>query len=57
MLWLIEKNFLDQPVNNDKRTYENIWKVTNGQGNDLATGCLLKYWYFKKIYKMIKQKI
>ena len=54
---MIDKNVLDQPVNNDKRTYENIWKVTNGQGNDLATGCLLKYRYFKKINKMIKQKI
>ena len=28
------KNFFLQPVKNDMRTYENIWKITTGQGDD-----------------------
>ena len=34
-------------------TYENIRKITIGQGDDYTTGCLLDYTYFKKYYKMI----
>ena len=49
----MEKNFFDQPVKNDKVTYENIRKITIGQGDDYTTGCLLDYIYFKKYYKMI----
>ena len=47
------KNFFDQPVRNDKVTYENIRKIATGQGDDYTTGCLLDYTYFKKYYKMI----
>ena len=47
------KNFFDQPVKNDKVTYENIRKITIDQGDDYTTGCLLGYTYFKKYYKMI----
>ena len=47
------KNFFDQPVKNDKVTYDNIRKITTGQGDDYTTGCLLDYTYFKKYYKMI----
>ena len=35
------------------KTYENIRKITAGQGDDYTTGCLLDYTYFKKYYKMI----
>ena len=35
------KFFFDQPLNNDKITYENIRKIETGQGNDYTTGCLL----------------
>ena len=45
-------DFFDQPINNMIKTYENTRKITNGQGNDYATGCLLDYTYFKKYYKM-----
>ena len=45
-------NFFDQPVNNMIKTYENIRKITIGQGDDYTTVCLLDYTYFKK-YKMI----
>ena len=47
------KNFFDQPIKNDKVTYENIRKIAMGQGDDYTTGCLLDYTYFKKYYKMI----
>ena len=47
------KNFFDQPVKNDKVTYENIRKIALGHGDDYTTGCLLDYTYFKKYYKMI----
>ena len=47
------KNVFDQPIKNDKVTYENIRKIAIGQGDDYTTGCLLDYTYFKKYYKMI----
>ena len=47
------KNFFDQPVKNTKLTYENIRKITTGQGDDYMTGCLLDYIYFKNCYNMI----
>ena len=47
------KNFFDQPVENDKATYDNIRKIATVQGDYYTTGCLLDYIYFKKHYKMI----
>ena len=47
------KNFFDQPIKNDKVTYESIRKIATGQGDDYTTGRLLDYTYFKKYYKMI----
>ena len=47
------KNLFDQPVKNNKVTYENIRKIATGQGDDYTTGCLLDYSYFKENYKMI----
>ena len=47
------KNFFDQPIKNDKVTYNNIRKIATGQGDDYTTGCLLDYTYFKKYYKII----
>ena len=49
----MEKIFFDQPVKNDKVTYENIRKNASGQGDDYITSFLLDYVYFKKYYKMI----
>ena len=45
--------FLDQPIKDNKVTYENIWKIAIGHGADYTTGCLLDYTCFKKYYKMI----
>ena len=40
------KNFFDQPVKNDKITYENIRKIATAQRDDYKMGCLLGYIYF-----------
>ena len=47
------ENFFDQPIKNNKVTYENIKKIATGQGDDYTTGCLLDYPYFADTYKMI----
>ena len=47
------QNFLDKPVKSDMRTYNNIRKISTGQGNDYTAGCLLDYPYFKDHYKMM----
>ena len=47
------RNFFDQPIKNDLKTYDNIRKIATGQGDDYTTGCLLDYPYFKKYYKLI----
>ena len=33
----------DQPIKNNKVTYEKIRKIATGQGDDYTTGCLLDY--------------
>ena len=47
------ENFFDQPIKNNKVTYENIRKIATGQRDDYTTGCLLDYPYLKDTYKMI----
>ena len=47
------ENFFDQPIKNNKVTYENIRKIATGQGDDYTNGCLLDYPYFMDTYKMI----
>ena len=46
------RKFFDQPVKSNFITYDNIWKITTGQGYDYTTGCLLDYNYFNNYYKM-----
>ena len=48
-----EKIFFDQPVKNNKVTFEIIRKLATGQGDYYTTGCLLDYIYFKNYQKMI----
>ena len=45
------KNFFDQPIKNNKITYENRKK--SGQADNYISGCLLDYTHFRDIYKMI----
>ena len=47
------ENLFDQPIKNNKVTYENIRKIATGHGDDNTTGCLLDYSYFMDTYKMI----
>ena len=47
------ENAFDQPIKNNKVTYENIRKTAAGQGDDYTTGCLLDYSYFMDTYNMI----
>ena len=47
------KKFFDLPINSDLKTYENIRRISSGQGDDYTTGCLLEYSYFRDHYKVI----
>ena len=47
------KNVYDQLVNSDIKRYEEIRKLTTGQGEDYTTGCLLDYDYIKNHYRLI----
>ena len=47
------ENVFDQPIKNNKLTYENIRKIATGKGDDNTAGCLLDYSYFSNTYKMI----
>ena len=47
------KNFFDQPINSDLKTYENIRKIATGHRDGYTTGCLLDYSYFKEWLQQI----
>ena len=47
------KTIFNQPVKNDMRTYDNVWKKASCQGDDQITGCLLNYPNFNVHYKLI----
>ena len=47
------RNFFDKSITSMTKTYENIGKITTGQGDDYTTGCLLSYSYFIENYKLI----
>ena len=47
------ENFFDQPIKNNRITYENIRKIATGQGDDYTTDFLLDNSYFMDTYKMI----
>ena len=42
------RNFFDQTVKNNLRTYDNVSKIATGQGDDFTTGYLLYNPYFEK---------
>ena len=47
------KNFFDQPINSEIKTYEINRKIATGEGDDYRTSCMLDYSYFKENHKMI----
>ena len=47
------RKFSDQQINSLNEIYENVRKISTGQGDYNATGCLLDYSYFKENYKLM----
>ena len=42
------RNFYDQPINDLIKQYDEVRKVSTGQGEDYTTSCLLDFAYFQK---------
>ena len=42
------KILFNKPIENTKRTFNSIRKITNSQRNDHTASCLLDYLYFSK---------
>ena len=51
------KSFYDQGIDSDIKRYEEIRKLTTGQGEDCTTGCLLDYDYIKNHYRLMAVKL
>ena len=47
------KSFYDQPIDSDVKRFEEIRKLTMGQGEDYTTGCLLDYECIKNRYRLM----
>ena len=47
------REFYDQPINDSIKQYDEIRKISTGQGDDYTTGCLLDFAYFEKNYRLI----
>ena len=47
------RHFYDQPINDVIKQYDEVRKVSAGQGDDHTGGCLLDYVYFKDNYRLI----
>ena len=47
------RNFYDQPINYLIKQYDEVRKISTGQGDDYTTGCLLDFAYFKNNYRLI----
>ena len=47
------RKLYDQPINDLIKQYDEVRKVSAGQGDDYTTGCLLNYAYFKDSYRLI----
>ena len=47
------RNFYDHPSNDLINQYDEVRKVSTGQGEDYTTGFLLDFAYFEKNYRLI----
>ena len=47
------EKFYDQPINDSTKQYNEIRKISTGQGDDYKTGCLLDFAYFEINYTLI----
>ena len=47
------RNFYDQPINDSIKKYDEVRKISTGQGDDYTTGCLLDFSYFENNHRII----
>ena len=47
------RDFYDQPINDSIKQYDEIRKISTGQGDDYATACLLGFAYFETNCRLI----
>ena len=47
------RNFYDQLINDLMKQYDEVRKISTGQGDDCTTSCLLDFAYFEKNYRLI----
>ena len=47
------RSFYDHSINDSIKQYDEIRKISTGQGDDYTTGCLLDFAYFEKNYRLI----
>ena len=47
------RNFYDQLINDSIKQYNEVRKISTGQGDDYTTGYLLDFAYFEKNYRLI----
>ena len=47
------RNFYDRPINYSIKQYDEVRKISIGQGDDYTTGCLFDFAYFEKNYRII----
>ena len=51
------RNVYDQPNNDSIKQYDEVRKVSTGQGDDYTTSCLLDFAYFEKKYRLIAAEL
>ena len=47
------RSFYDHSINDSIKQYDEIRKISTGQGDDYTTRCLLDFYYFEKHYRLI----
>ena len=47
------RKFYDLSINDLIKRYDEVRKISTGQGDDYSTGCLLDFAYFEKNYRLI----
>ena len=47
------RNFYDQAINDSIKQYDEVRKISTGQGDDYTTGSLLDFAYFENNYRII----
>ena len=47
------RNFYDRSINDLIKQYDEVRKISAGQGDDYTTRCLLDFAYFEKNYRLL----